>query len=186
MKKTQPTHTVFSMDSLYDGVVKQAERYGDKERYIYNDKVTKTEAVVTYRDMLDHVNYISSGLTALGLKEPTCVVSGESHPDYAAAYIATVSAGGIIVPLDKDISAEQFAGFVKLCETNVVFYTSSIHHKVYGVKDELPDVKYFICFDYAGDDFPQDERFMRFADFFELGKKAYENGVKSYTLTLVK
>lgn len=113
MKKTQPTHTVFSMDSLYDGVVKQAERYGDKERYIYNDKVTKTEAVVTYRDMLDHVNYISSGLTALGLKEPTCVVSGESHPDYAAAYIATVSAGGIIVPLDKDISAEQFAGFVK-------------------------------------------------------------------------
>ena len=75
MKKTQPTHTVFSMDSLYDGVVKQAERYGDKERYIYNDKVTKTEAVVTYRDMLDHVNYISSGLTALGLKEPTCVVS---------------------------------------------------------------------------------------------------------------
>ena len=35
MKKTQPTHTVFSMDSLYDGVVKQAERYGDKERYIY-------------------------------------------------------------------------------------------------------------------------------------------------------
>ena len=23
MKKTQPTHTVYSMDSLYDGVVKQ-------------------------------------------------------------------------------------------------------------------------------------------------------------------
>ena len=60
MKKTQPTHTVFSMDSLYDGVVKQAERYGDKERYIYNDKVTKTEAVVTYRDMLDHVNFLGS------------------------------------------------------------------------------------------------------------------------------
>ena len=176
MKKTQPTHTVYSMDSLYDGVVKQAERYGDKERYIYKDKVTKTEAVVTYRDMLDHVNYISSGLTALGFTEPTCVVSGESHPDYAAAYIATVSAGGIIVPLDKDISAEQFAGFIKLCETKVVFYTSSIHHKVVEVKDELPDVKYFICFDYAGDDFPQDEKFMRFADFFEIGKKAYEDG----------
>ena len=164
------------MDSLYDGVVKQAERYGDKERYIYKDKVTKTEAVVTYRDMLDHVNYISSALTSLGLKEPTCVVSGESHPDYAAAYIATVSAGGVIVPLDKDISAEQFAGFVKLCETNVIFYTSSIHHKVYEVKDQLPDVRYFVCFDYAGDDFPQDERFMRFADFFEIGKKTYEDG----------
>ena len=64
MKRTQPTHTVYSMDSLYDGVVKQAERYGDKERYIYKDKVTKTEAVVTYRDMLDHVNYISSALTS--------------------------------------------------------------------------------------------------------------------------
>lgn len=38
LKKGQPTHMIYEFDNLYDGVVKQAQRYGDKDRYIYKVK----------------------------------------------------------------------------------------------------------------------------------------------------
>ena len=41
MKKRGADHIVYSFDNLYDGVRKQAERYGEKARYVY--KVNKEE-----------------------------------------------------------------------------------------------------------------------------------------------
>lgn len=176
MKKTQPTHTVFDMNTLYDGIVRQAQRYGDKERYIYINKVTKQEETVTFSQMLDHVNYIASALNTFGLAGKTVIVTGDSHPDYVATYLAVVACGGTIVPLDKDISAEQFSGFAELCEAEAIVYTSSLHKKILETSAELEKVKKLVCIEYAGDDFPQDEKFIRFDEFFAKGKKAYEAG----------
>lgn len=177
MRKSAPTHVVYDMDSLYDGVVKQAQRYGDKPRYIYKDKITRTEKIITFNDMLDHVNYIASALNILGLAGKTVSVTGDSHPDYAAVYNAVVATGGVIVPLDRDITCDQFSGFVSLCETSAVFYTSSIQAKMTQDAGVLSGVKKFVCFDGDGSEFPEgDGRFMTFTEFFAIGKDAYEKG----------
>lgn len=174
MKKGQPTHMIYEFDNLYDGVVKQAQRYGDKDRYIY--KVKKEECHFTYNDMLTHVNYISSAMTRLGVAGSFVGVTGDTHPDYVATYIAAVSCGGVIVPLDKDISSEQFVGFVDLCDIELIVYTSSLHKKILETCDKMKSVKYFVCIDFAGEDFPQDERFMTFERFLEIGREAYDAG----------
>ena len=174
MKKGQPTHMIYEFDNLYDGVVKQAQRYGDKDRYIY--KVKKEERHFTFNDMLAHVNYISSAMTRLGVAGNFVGVTGDTHPDYVATYIAAVSCGGVIVPLDKDISSEQFVGFVDLCDIELIVYTSSLHKKLLEICDKVKSVKYFVCIDFAGEDFPQDERFMTFEHFLEIGREAYDAG----------
>lgn len=176
MKKTQPAHTVFDMKTLYDGIVRQAERYGDKERYIYTNKVTKQEETITFGQMLDHVNFIASGLNKLGLAGKTVIVTGDSHPDYVATYLAVVACGGTIVPLDKDISAEQLSGFAELCEAEMIVYTASLHKKILEASDKLENIKKIVCIEYGGDDFPQDEKFVRFEDFFAMGKESYDAG----------
>ena len=126
MRNTEPKHVIYDMDSVYDGVVRQAQRYGDKVRYYY--KENGEEKIVTYKQMLDHVNYISSGLDAMGYAKTTVVMTGEPHPDYVAVYDAVVSIGGVIVPLDKDITNDQFSVFsiayVKEKETEEVAYTA--------------------------------------------------------------
>lgn len=165
---------IYEFDNLYDGVVKQAQRYGDKDRYIY--KVKKEECHFTYNDMLTHVNYISSAMTRLGVAGSFVGVTGDTHPDYVATYIAAVSCGGVIVPLDKDISSEQFVGFVDLCDIELIVYTSSLHKKILETCDKMKSVKYFVCIDFAGEDFPQDERFMTFERFLEIGREAYDAG----------
>ena len=118
---------VYQFDNLYDGVVKQAARYGDKDRYVY--KVKKEERHFTFNDMLTHVNWLSSAINTLGLCEKYAGVTGDTHPVYAATYHSVVTTGGVIVPLDKEISAEQFVGFVNLCKLELLVYTASMHKK---------------------------------------------------------
>ena len=179
MKKTQPTHTVYNMSSLYDGVVKEAERYGDKARYIYIDKATKEEKTITYNEMLERVNSIAAAETAFGFAGEPVVITGESNPYYVVTYLSTVACGGISVPLDKDISVEAFCGFTEMCEAKVIVYTASLHKKILEAEKMLPNIKYFICIEYSGDDFPEDPRFIRFEDFLEAGRKAHDDGVRT-------
>ncbi len=173
MKKSQPTHKVYEFDTFYDGVVKQAQRYGDKDRYVYKRK--KQEYHFTFNDMLNHVNYLSSAMNVLGVAGKFAGVTGDTHPDYVATYIATTSCGGVIVPLDKEISAEQFTNFVNLCELQLLVYTSSMHKKILPLYDQMPTVKYIVCMDFEGEK-PEDPRFMTLAEMLEIGKKAYDEG----------
>lgn len=170
MKKRGADHIVYSFDNLYDGVRKQAERYGEKARYVY--KVNKEEKTFTFNDMKRHVDYIAAALEKLGLAGKFAGVTGDTHPDYIASYIAVASCGGVIVPLDKDILNEQFVGFCDMCDIEIIFYTHSLHSKMLAVKDMLPKVKYFVAFDSTEEELP--ERFMRFEDFYEIGRAAYE------------
>lgn len=165
---------IYEFDNLYDGVVKQAQRYGDRDRYIY--KVKKEERHFTYNDMLTHVNYISSAMTRLGVAGSFVGVTGDTHPDYVATYLATVACGGVIVPLDKDISEEQFVGFVDMCNIELVVYTHSLHKKILDTCEQMKSVKYFVCIDFDGEKLPEDNRFLTFEKFFEIGKEAYEAG----------
>ena len=173
MKNSQPTHMVYEFDTLYEGVVKQAQRYGDKDRFVY--KLKKQERHFTFNDMLDHVNYLASAMNKLGVAGKFAGVTGDTHPDYVATYVATVSCGGVIVPLDKEISAEQFTNFVNLCELELLVYTSSMHKKMLPLYGEMPTVRYIVCMDFDGER-PEDSRFMTFDEMLEIGKAAYEEG----------
>ena len=164
---------VYEFDTLYEGVVKQAQRYGDKDRFVYKHK--KQELHFTFNDMLTHVNYISSAMAKLGVAGKFAGVTGDTHPDYVATYVATVSCGGVIVPLDKEISAEQFTNFVNLCELQLLVYTSSMHKKMLPLYADMPTVKYIVCMDFEGER-PEDSRFMTFDELLALGKEAYDAG----------
>ncbi len=172
---------IYQFDNLYDGVVKQAARYGDKDRYVY--KVKKEQRHFTYNDMLDHVNYLASALNTLGIAGKFAGVTGDTHPVYSATYHAVVAAGGVIVPLDKEISAEQFVGFVNLCELELVVYTASMHKKLVPLYDQMPTVKYFVCADFDGEA-PEDSRFMTYDDFLAIGKNAYDEGDRTAETTV--
>lgn len=167
-------HTVYPFDTLYDGIVKQAQRYGDKPRYTYVEN--KIEKTFSFNDMLDHVNWIAAGIHELGLQGKNVCVSGDTHPDYVASYLGVVCSGGVIIPLDKDISNEQFVNFNNLCETECIFYSQSLDKKMEYAFDKIPTLKYFIRVGAEKEDMPSDERFMTFDKFLEIGKNAHENG----------
>ena len=171
MSKSYYNRNAVVFDTLYEAIVKEAERFGSKARYIYTEN--KEEKTVTYAEMLDRVNYVASAFSALGLAGKFITVSGDTHPDYYSTYFGTIASDGVIIPLDKDINCDQFVGFNTMCDVECIVYTASLSKKIEETKDRLPSVKKFIC---IGGDVPQDEKFLKFDEFLEIGKAAYENG----------
>lgn len=171
MSKSSYNRNAYEFDTLYDAIVKEAERFGAKARYIYTEN--KEEKTITYLDMLDRVNYVASALSALGLAGKFVTVTGDTHPDYYTTYFGTIAADGVIIPLDKDINAEQFVGFNKMCDVECVVYTASLSKKIEETCGKMPKVKKYVC---IGGEVPDDKRFLTFEDFLEIGKKAYGEG----------
>lgn len=169
-------HKVFPFNDLYESLVEQAKRYGDKVRYTYIEN--KEEKTVTFNGMLDRVNWLSSAMNKFGLEGKNICVTGETHPDYVATYMSTVFSGGVIIPLDKDISNEQFANFNKMCDTSCIVYMSSQEEKIAEVIDSIPSLKMVVRLGEPKNDLvSSNPKFITFDDFINAGKENYESGV---------
>ena len=94
-------------ENLYHMVKSGAELFGDKPLYIY-DRNGK-ENTFSYNDLLDHVNAIGTALSAYALFGKNIAIVGDTCPEYIASYLAVVNGNGVIVPLPKELSADNLA-----------------------------------------------------------------------------
>ena len=137
------------ISSLRDLVDSSACSFGDKVLYRYNeDSETKS---YTYNDLKNNVHAIGTALMLRGLSGKNIAIIGENHPYYATAYLATVTAGATVVPLDKELSPDQIAGFLELAEVEAIFYAASFNGKIREIAAPAKGVRYFFPFHPAED-----------------------------------
>lgn len=144
-----------------------ADVYGDKDLYIY--KQNGENISVSYSDFNKTVRAFGTGLYKLGLAGKTIAISGDTHPNWTAAFIAIISVGGVAVPLDRDLDAKEAAGFLKIAECSAVVYTASLNNKFKGIAEELP-LEYYIPVS------PEEDDAMSFDKIVEIGQCALDEG----------
>ena len=162
--------------NLYDMVKSGAELFGDKALYLYDRN--GTENVFTYNDLLLHVNAIGTALSAYGLFGGNVAIVGDTCPEYIASYLAVVNGNGVIVPLPKELSADNLADFIKLSECDAVIYTKAMNATFKSEHALFDTVKYFIPIE--PDDFT-DERTLPYASLLEKGKEMLDSGATVLT-----
>lgn len=162
---------------LRDVIVKSAQMYKDKPRYIYKQK--RRECVFTYNDFLNEMNAIGTAFIKLGIGGATIAVIGDTHPSYVTTYYATVNGNGIIVPLDKELKDEEIVGFINKSHASAVVYTECYNNRMALLADSLPDVRYFIPIE-ASTERTQCERILPFSKLVETGMAALESGDRTY------
>lgn len=113
----------------------------DKAVYLYSRK--KQDFRLTYKDFYENIRALGTALYKRGLAGSATAIIGEADPAYMTAYYATVITGGVIVPLDKDISDEEIVNFIKLAEVRTVVYTASQNNRIGKLAELLPDVQIF-------------------------------------------
>jgi long-chain acyl-CoA synthetase len=123
-------------------VVSGAEMFGDKTLYEYREDGELHR--FTYRDNLDHMNKLGTAFAELGLMGGRVAVIGDTHPHYMTAYFATVNGGGVIIPLDRDLTDDAVAGFLNISEASALVYTASIAPRVPNIRRLAPGVKFYI------------------------------------------
>ncbi len=171
----------YEINSLRDMIVRSAELFGDKDLYVY--KENKEEIHYSYNRLKAECEQIGTALNTLGIAGKHVAVISETSVKTTATYIATIASGGVIVPLDKELSPEQLVNFLNRAECAAIVYSPTFKGTITASADKLPTLEYYIPMsgeDSVDDTLPHAPHVLPWEDFLFLGKQAIENGDDSY------
>ena len=105
------TFTPPAIANLKDMLNKSAMLYGEKDGYqIKNSDGTFTH--YTYKDVLNMVQGLGTGLINMGLKGQKIAIIGENRIEWEIAYLAIVCGVGIVVPIDKTLPENELKSVI--------------------------------------------------------------------------
>ena len=146
---------------LKEMLEKSAKCYGNKTIYKLENKE------ISYIEMQEMVNFLGTSLLKMGLKDKKIAIISENRYEWEIAYFAIVCGTGIVVPLDKSLTAKEITTVLKRAEVEAVFCSEKYEKIVAEVKKDLADLKYIISFDNQGE--------RAFSTLLEEGKILIEN-----------
>lgn len=167
LKPVQPPKHV---ENLRQMAQSNADIYGDKALYIFKENGETKR--ITYHEFWENVHAFGTGLYQYGLNGKNIAIVGDTHPTWTAAFIATVSTGGVVVPLDRELDGDQMVEFMKIAECSALVYTSSMNSKIESIKKDLSFLDYLIPADAS----VSGESVLPFQAVIAKGQEALEKG----------
>lgn len=168
---------------LRDMVQTSAAFFGDKDLYVY--KEDKQEVHFSYNQLRDEVERFGTALNVLGIDEGRVAVIGETSAKVTVTYLGTVNAGGVIVPLDRELTEDQIPEFIERAECDMVVYSASFNGIITKMAVKMPRVKYYIPMkgeDEVDHSLPSAPVVMQFDEVLKLGEQALNEHNNSYYL----
>ena len=101
-----------------------AELYGDNIAFLQKFEKNEPYTEINYRQVLEDVNALGTSLIARGMKDKKIAVIGENCYQWAVSYLAAACGTGVIVPLDKELNAEELKNQVMRAEVSCVIFAA--------------------------------------------------------------
>ena len=173
--KKQPS---IELNSLYELVDRANNMFADCTAYRFNQTKTE-ETAITYGDYYHYVRKLTLAMNSLNIKDQKVIIVGETSVQWIATYMATVFAGGVIVPLDPGLLPEEMINFINLSEARIVVHSASFENLFKEREGELPTVEKFVTtnkalFTLEPDEEYIDEKYISYRSFLTLGDKLYK------------
>ncbi len=122
------------------------QKYADKE--LFWQKVNGEYKSTTYRQYGKEVRGLATALLEKGYQGKKIIVTGENCYLWVVAYMAIITGVGVVVPVDKEIPAEEIANIARVSEAAAVIYSPKYAEKIASMDecvdrisfDDLPDL----------------------------------------------
>ncbi len=108
-----------------------AELFGDHAAFLV--KQEGAYRPISFNRFRFETECLGAALWDLGLAGKRVIVIGENRYEWALSYMATVCGLGVIVPVDKEIPAEEIANIALISEAAAVLYSPLVSEKVAGI-----------------------------------------------------
>ena len=173
--------------SIYNLFERGAKNYGAHPLYRFN-RVKEEMVTVNYDEYLTFLQKMTLAFGELGIKDQKVIVMGETSVQWVTSYVATVTAGGVIVPLDTGILEDEMVNFINLSEAKVVVYSKSFEKFFQERGSELTTVDMFVQTDKSEFTLTTEaayeaSRYTTFNNILALGEYLYSNlGEGGYVL----
>lgn len=142
MKKRCEVHGLKTIRDSFDKTTKELP---DKVGFLEKRPGKKEFREITYKEFRKDVTSVGAALIEkLGLKGKKIAIIGENSYEWAVSYYSVVCGTGIVVPLDKELPANEIVNLVKRSKAEAIFYSSRKRDLINGIKGEVDTLKYFI------------------------------------------
>ena len=76
----------------------------------------------THAQLLEFSNKVASGLQKIGFKPGShAAILAPSSPEWVFTYLGILKAGGVVIPVDKELKAAELKHIFTDCEAKVIF-----------------------------------------------------------------
>ena len=105
----------------------------------------------SYHDLWQKSDWIAAGLKEWGLEpQDRCAIIAPSSPPWVQAYLGILKAGGIVVPVDKELKQGELRHILSDCEARVLF-TEQVHlETLVDILADLPALSKLVLLNSAG------------------------------------
>ena len=128
---------------------------------------------VTYSNLRHSVYYLANSLVNDGYNRAHIAVVGANSYNWAVTYLAVTCSDNVIVPIDKELTADNMMDVIKDSDATVLFGDKKYIKRIEALKDQLPEGFRFICFDDVKIDGVE-----YFEEYIDIGRQLYRTGTK--------
>ena len=168
------TVKIETIKELMDLAVKDA---GKNIAFEYRNTDNKEEIIkVTYENFQKDTYYLGTALATINMLQNHIAIIGDNSYEWLTTYLTVLKSNGVFIPLDKELTSKEIINVLRSSESEVLFYSDKYEKYIEDFRKELPNIKYFICFEKEKDD----ENSLSYKKLLEKGKKEYEAGNTTY------
>ncbi len=172
-KKNYPLYETTHFRDFREMTENVAKRYPDRYAITYKKTPHDAEPVhITYAEARDTVRDFATGCIAMGMRDKTVAIIGETSAEWIFSYFAIMSIGAITVPVDKELPTEDIVSILNTSKCEFLVYSPVIEKKLDEIRENVPTLKTLIRM--TGDEAPS------FASIRADGAKRYADGDNSY------
>ena len=111
------------------------EKFGERPAFWVKRDKDGPYVSITYNEALDDVNGFGTSLISGGLKDKKIAVIGENSYEWAISYFAAVNGAGIVVPLDKELPANELKQLIIAADCACVIFSDKFEDTFRQIKD---------------------------------------------------
>jgi len=101
-----------------------AELYGERPAFWVKKDKESPYSSITYKEALDDVNGLGTSLISGGLSGKRIAIIGENCYEWAVSYFAAINGAGVVVPLDKELPANELKQLIITAECACVIFSA--------------------------------------------------------------
>ncbi len=132
---------------LKDMINTSASLYGDKNAFLVKNAPGGQYVPVKFTRFKSDIDELGTALMDLGLSGKKVALIGENRYEWVVTYLAVVNGVGVVVPLDRELPAQEVRNLLERSGASAIVYSSKVGSVIEEAMQGLDNLEYVISMD---------------------------------------